>query len=77
MVEPGQFMGLFTKGLKFRSSMKIAEGVPKDAQLLTVTYDARLNGILLVVQSEEYDPIPITQMPPVQEIAISLSVKKK
>lgn len=72
MVEPGMFMAMFTKGLRIRSGMKITEGVPKDAKLLTVTYDARLNAILLVVESEEYDAIPVTKMPPVQEIEIQL-----
>lgn len=72
MVEPGLFMSMFTKGLRIRSGIKITDGVPKDAKLLTVTYDARLGAILLVVESAEYDEIPITEMPPVQEIEIQL-----
>lgn len=72
MVEPGMFMAMFTKGLRVRSGYKITDGVPKDAQLLTVTYDARLNAILLVVESAEYDEIPVTKMPPVQEIEIRM-----
>ena len=76
MVDPAQFMGFFTKGMKLRSGFKLIDGVPKDATLLTVSFDSRmgsLGAILLVVESSEYEPIPINEIPPIQAVEIRLN----
>lgn len=70
MVNPADFMFLFTKGLKVRKGFKLAEGIPDDATLLTIAAEPVRGGIMMVVQSEEYDEIPINQMPPVELISI-------
>lgn len=70
MVNPADFMFLFTKGLVFRKRTRIVEGVPEDAQLIAVAPDSIRNGIMLVVQSEEYDEVPINVLPPVQVVEI-------
>lgn len=70
MVNPTDFMYLFTKGLEFRKRTKISEGVPEDAKLIAVAADSVRNGIMLVVESDSYEPIPINVLPPVQPISI-------
>lgn len=72
MVNPTDFMFLFTKGLKFRKNYKLVKGVPEDAQVIAVAPDSVRNGIMLVVQSSEYDEVPINVLPPVQPIDIDL-----
>lgn len=75
MVNPTDFMFLFTKGLKFRKATEVIEGVPDDATLIAVAADSVRNGIMLVVQSSEYEPIPINVLPPVQPVSINTGVK--
>jgi hypothetical protein len=75
MVNPVDFMWLFTKGLAFRKQLKIIDGVPEDAKLVAVMADSVRNGIMLVVESASYDAIPINAMPPVQPVKISTGVK--
>jgi hypothetical protein len=74
MVNPADFMALFTKGLEFRKHTKIISGIPDDAILLTVAAEPIRHAIMLVVQSESYEPIPINQMPPVELIEIQTGV---
>lgn len=75
IVNPADFLVLFTKGLVLSKRMHVFEGVPEDAKLVSMTVDHVRGGIILVVDSEEYDPIPITQMPPVQEVKIRIGVE--
>lgn len=75
MVNPVDFMYLFTKGLEFRKQTKIMEGVPEDATLLTLAADPIRHGIMMVVESETYEPIPINEMPPVEVVSINTGVK--
>lgn len=74
MVNPADFMFLFTKGLAFRKRTKIIEGVPEDASLIAVAADSARNGIMLVVESTEYDEIPINVLPPVQVVNIDTRI---
>jgi hypothetical protein len=75
MVNPTDFMFLFTKGLVFRKGWKLLEGIPEDAKLLGVAYDSTRNGIMLVVESEEYEPVPINVLVPVQMVQIDVLIK--
>lgn len=75
-VDPASFMMLFTKGMKFDRTVKIIDGVPADAKLLTVSYDAVRNGIIFVLESETYDEIPINVLPPIEYVGIQFGKKK-
>lgn len=70
MVNPADFMYLFTKGLTFAKHTKIIAGIPDDAVLLAVAAEPIRHAIMLVVQSESYEPIPINEMPPVELVEI-------
>lgn len=74
MVDPVAFMGLFTKGLKYAKQTRLVEGIPDDAQLVGVVYDMRLEAILMMVESSEYEPIPSTELPPRQLIEVMTGV---
>lgn len=76
MVDPGQFMMFFKKGLRLDKRLKVIEGVPDDAKLLAVFHDVSRNGIMMLVTSEEYDEIPINILPPTQLVSISVGVDK-
>ena len=76
MISPSEFAGLFTKGLVFAKKTRIAEGIPEDAKLLGVAYDLRLDAIVMVVESAEYDEVPMTELPPRQLISIEQGVAK-
>lgn len=75
MVNPADFMVLFTKGLVFAKRTEILTGVPKDATLLTIAAEPARGGVMLVVESEEYDEIPINELPPVQLVEINTGVR--
>lgn len=80
MVNPTDFMYLFTEGLVWRKRTELIEGVPADSKLIAVAADSVRNGIMLVVQSKEYDEVPINVLPPVQVVSIQTingSTKKK
>lgn len=70
MVSPTEFAGLFTKGMFFAKKTKIAEGIPDDFKLLGTAYDLRLDAILMLGESETYDEVPMTEIPPRQMITI-------
>lgn len=72
MVKPGEFMFLFTKGLRFQKNFKVIAGIPEDAKVITVAPDSIRNGIMIVVQSQEYDEVPINVLPPVEPVDIDL-----
>lgn len=72
MVKPGEFMFLFTKGLRFQKNFKVVKGVPDDAKLITVVPDSIRNGIMLVVQSSEYPEVPMNVLPEVEMVDIDL-----
>lgn len=73
LVRPGDFALLFTKGLKVVGGWKVIKGLPKDAKLLTVANDDLRGGLIMVVESAEYDPVPTTELPPIAAIAINLN----
>ena len=75
IVNPTEFIGFFTKGFVFAKRVKMIEGVPEDAQVVSMTVDHVRNGLVFLVESEEYDEIPMTQMPPVQHISIEFGVQ--
>jgi hypothetical protein len=75
MVNPTDFMFLFTKGLRFRKQAKLIEGLPEDAELIAVAADPVRHGIMLVVKSESYDEIPIDKMPPTELVSIDVGLK--
>lgn len=70
MINPDEFASLFTQGLVWKKKTKIAEGIPADAKVLGTAFDLRLNAILMVVESEEYDEVKMTDIPPRQPISI-------
>lgn len=77
MVKPGEFMFLFTKGLRFQKNFKVIKGVPEDAKLITVVPDSIRNGIMLVVQSSEYPEVPMNVLPDVEPVEIDLDAVKR
>lgn len=76
LVNPVDFMYLFVKGMKFRKQTKIMEGLPEDAELVGCAYDAIRGAIMMVVKSEEYEPIPTTDSPPAQFMKIQIGDRK-
>jgi hypothetical protein len=72
MVKPGEFMFLFTKGLRFQKNFKVIAGVPDDAKVIAVAPDSIRNGIMIVVTSKEFEEIPINVLPPVIPVDIDL-----
>jgi len=75
VVNPSDFLMLFTKGLTLAKRMHVFEGVPADAQLVSMTVDHVRGGIILVAQSNEYEHVPLTVMPPIQLVSIRLGVE--
>lgn len=76
MVNPSEFAGLFTKGLVFAKRTRLVEGLPDDALLLGTAYDIRLDAILMVVESEEFDEVPMTELPPRVMVSIETGISK-
>jgi len=74
MVNPVDFMFLFTKGLKWRKNTSLVSGIPEDAELLTIAAEPVRGGIMLVVKSASYPEIPISQMPPIELVEIQTGV---
>lgn len=72
IITSAQFMSLFTKGMKFHKNASVFEGVPEDAEVVGIGSNPVTPGVLLVIKSQEYDPIPITENPPYQVISIDL-----
>lgn len=70
MVNPADFMYLFTKGLEFRKHTKLIAGIPEDAELIAVAAEPVRHAIMLVVKSKTYEPIPINEMPPIELVSI-------
>lgn len=75
VINPNDFLMLFTKGIVFAKRTKIMDGVPDDALVVGMNVDHIRGGIILVVQSETYDEVPMTVMPPVQHISIQWGVQ--
>lgn len=75
MVNPADFMYLFTKGLRFRKNTQIISGLPEDAKLLTLAAEPARGAIMLVVESDSYAEIPINELPPVELIEIQQGEK--
>lgn len=75
IINPVDFLYLFSKGLVLAKRTQIFEGVPEDAEVVSMTVDHVRGGIILVVKSQEYEPIPMTVLPPVQEIKIRIGVE--
>lgn len=76
IIDPNQFVAMFTKGLVLTKRFRIIEGVPADAEVIRMTVDHVRGGIILVVSSEEYEEIPINKMPEVQYVKIDLGNPK-
>lgn len=76
MIDPSEFAGLFTKGLLFAKRTRIAEGVPEDFVLLGVAYDLRLDAILMLGESETFDEVSMTEIPPRMFISIEQGVAR-
>ncbi len=74
MVNPADFMFLITKGMTFRKHTKLIEGLPEDAQLVALAADSIRNGVMLVVQSESYEPVRADTLPPVEMVKIQTGV---
>lgn len=74
MVNPADFMYLFTKGLVLRKHTKILEGLPEDATLIAIAADSIRNGIMLVVESSTFEEIPINVQPPIVPVKIEIGI---
>jgi hypothetical protein len=70
VVNPADFMFLFTKGLEFRKRTKIIEGLPDDAQLIAVAAEPIRHAIMLVVKSQSFPMVAAEQMPPFVPVEI-------
>jgi len=81
MINPVEWMSLFTTGARFAKQVQVIEGVPADAKLIGCAYDIRRDAILLVLESDEYEPVPITKQPPTQLVRLKFgdpqATKKK
>ena len=75
MVNPQDFLSLFTEGIVLAKRMRVLTGVPADAKVKNMTVDHVRGGIILVVESSEYEELPMTDMPPVQMVEIEQGVK--
>ena len=73
--EAHEFMFLFTKGMVFNKKTAVIEGLPKDATLVGVSNDPVRGGIVFVIESEEYEPIPINILPPFQQVSFQTAWK--
>ena len=71
-IDPVQFMAFFREGLEIRESYKIIKGIPGDAQILGVSYDVRMNGIVMVVYSEYFEEVEKGAQLPVLPVEIQL-----
>ena len=72
MCDPAGFMALFKEGMKFRKNFRIVKGLPKDAKLISVAYDMQRGGIMMIVESQEYDEVQPTNQPPIQQVEIEV-----
>lgn len=70
MINPHEFAALFTTGLVWKKKTKISEGVPADFKVLGVAYDVRLDSVIIVGESEEFDEVKMTDIPPRLRISI-------
>lgn len=75
MINPVEWMSLFTTGVRFAKQVQLIEGVPEDATMIGCAYDIRRDAILIVLESDEYEPIPITQQPPTQLVRLKFGVE--
>lgn len=75
IIDPNQFLSIFTKGLVLAKRVRVLKGVPEDAEVVRMTVDHVRGGIILVVRSDEYEEIPINKMPEVQYIEMDLGNK--
>lgn len=76
MVNPVDFMFLFTKGLRIRAGWKILKGLPADATLVNVAYEPSRGAIILVVESTEYDEVERGVLPPYELIELDVQDKR-
>lgn len=70
MVNPTDFMFLFTKGIEFRKHTKLIKGLPEDAKLISLAAESVRHGIIFVVESATYEEIPAGEMPPIEIVEI-------
>ena len=77
MVDPIEFMFLFTTGLEFRRGTKILSGVPKDAKFIALMPDVRRQGVHMVLESASFKEIPINELPPIIPIKINANWGKQ
>jgi hypothetical protein len=77
MINPEDFLVMFTKGMRFRENFQLIQGVPPDAELIGLAADPLRHGIMLVVQSSQYDPVPAGKIPPIQLVEIDLTKPEK
>lgn len=75
MINPADFMVLFTKGIVFKKHTRVIEGIPEDAKLIGLAAEPVRNGVILVVESDTYDEIPINVMPPIEVVSINMGLK--
>lgn len=75
MINAYEFVPLFTKGMVFKRYTELINGAPKDAKILAMSGETQRHGILFVVESKEYPLVPLTEIPPIQLVAIQTKLK--
>lgn len=75
MINPFDFVGLLTKGAKFRRYTEIIAGVPIDAEILAMSADTNRHGIMFVIHSDTYPIVPLIEMPPIEALEIQTELK--
>jgi hypothetical protein len=71
-VEPAGFAALFKKGMKFRASAKVVKGLPADTVVEYVFASAERAGVMIMVRSAEFAPVPQGHMPPILQVEIEV-----
>lgn len=71
-IDPVSFMSLFKEGMVIRENFQVIEGIPEDAQLLAVSYDLTLHGVVFLITSENFDEVPAGEVIPVQPVMIKV-----
>lgn len=73
MVNPANFMSLFKTGMRVKKNFEVVKGIPRDATILTISYDAARAAIIVILESEDFDEVPVGDIPP--SIPIEIDVK--
>lgn len=71
-VESNGFASLFREGFKWRSNGQIVKGIPKDAKVEYTFATPERHGVMIMLSSKEFKPVPDGSMPPMLVVEISV-----